>query len=115
VNSNLVQFQSTDETYVVGMYNDNWRYTVSLFIPKSDIKQGSFTLVPYDQTYTKKGYTAAIYINAFLYLATGGELNIISDPASGKLTASYSFEAQSKDFPDRVVTVTGALKDIPLN
>ena len=115
VSSNLIQFQSTDQSYVVGMYNDNWRYTVSLFIPKDEIRQGNITLAAYDDKLAYKGYTAAIYINAFLYIATGGELNILSDPATGKLTATYAFDAVSKDFPDRTVTVTGALKDVPLN
>ncbi len=115
VNSNLVDYQSTEQTYVVGMYNDNWRYIVSLFIPKDEIRQGNITLAAYDQTLANKGYTAAIYINAFLYMATEGELNIMSDPATGKLTATYTFEAVSKDYPDRMITVTGALKDIPLN
>ena len=115
VSSNLINYQSTDQAYVVGMYNDNWRYTVSLFIPKDEIRQGNITLAAYDDKLAYKGYTAAIYINAFLYIATGGELNILSDPATGKLTATYTFDAVSKDFPDRTVTVTGALKDVPLN
>jgi hypothetical protein len=115
INSNLVQNQSTDQSYVVGMYNSTERYIVSLFIPKDEIRQGNITLAAYDSAQAKKGYTAAIYINAFLYIATGGELNILSDPATGKLTATYTFEAVSKDFPDRTVTVTGALKDVPLN
>jgi len=115
INSNLAQNQSTDRTYVVGMYNDTERYIVSLFIPKDEIRQGNITLTAYDSAQANKGYTAAIYINAFLYIATRGELNILSDPATGKLTATYTFDAVSKDFPDRTVTVTGALKDIPLN
>jgi hypothetical protein len=115
IQSNLTQNQSTDNSFVVGMYNESQRYIVSLFIPKDDLKQGSIPLKAYDQTLASKGYTAAIYINGFLYIATDGELNIQSDPASGKLTASYTFNAQSKDFADRAVTVIGALKDVPLN
>lgn len=90
------------------------RYVVSLFLPKTGLKKGLTQLNPYDQTQFTKSYTAAIVINAFLYIVDGGEIDIQSDPSSGLLTAVFSFTAHSKDFPDREIEVVGALRDVPL-
>lgn len=109
-----VQFQSTDNAYVVGLVSGTQRYTVSLFIPKNDLKAGTVVMEPYDQTKAAKGNTAAIYINAFLYIAKSGEYHFDIDPATGKLTGTFWFQAQSKDFPDRIVEVSGAVNDIKL-
>lgn len=109
-----VQYQSTENAYVVGLISGTQRYIVSLFIPKDDLKIGKVQMIPYDQTKAAKGNTAAIYINAFLYIAESGEYNFEVDPATGKLTGTFSFEARSKDFPDRVVTVAGAVNNVPL-
>lgn len=109
-----VQYQSTDNAYVVGFMSGTQRYIVSLFIPKDDLKIGKVQMIPYDQTKAAKGNTAAIYINAFLYIAESGEYNFEVDPATGTLTGTFSFEARSKDFPDRVVTVAGAVNNVPL-
>jgi len=109
-----VQYQSTENTYVVGLISGTERYIVSLFLPKTGLKKGVTGLIPYDQSLATKNPTAAIYINAFLYIADNGEIDIQSDPATGKLTGVFSFKAHSKDFPDRSVEVAGAVKDIPL-
>ncbi|NPV78070.1 MAG: hypothetical protein HPY59_17050 [Anaerolineae bacterium] len=109
-----VQYQSTENTYVVGLISGTERYIVSLFLPKTGLKKGVTPLIPYDQSLATKNPTAAIYINAFLYIADSGEIDIQSDPATGKLTGVFYFKAHSKDFSDRSVEVTGAIKDIPL-
>jgi len=109
-----VQYQSTDNAYVVGLVSETQRYTVSLFIPKNDLKAGTVVMEPYDQTKAAKGNTAAIYINAFLYLAKSGEYHFDVDPSTGKLTGTFWFQAQSKDFPDRIVEVSGAVNDVAL-
>jgi hypothetical protein len=114
VENNNVQYQSTENTYVVAFINSTERYMISLFLPKNDIKQGTIDMVPYAQTQATQDYTAAIYINAFLYIAEGGQLDIQSDPASGKITGTFTFTARSKDYPDRTVTVSGSFKDVPL-
>ncbi|MBI4928637.1 MAG: hypothetical protein HY835_12785, partial [Anaerolineae bacterium] len=43
-----------------------------------------------------------------------GQIDIQSDPKTGKLTGVFSFKAHSKDFPDRMIEVTGAVNNIPL-
>lgn len=109
-----VQYQSTDETYVVGMISGTERYIVSLFLPKRDLHSGINEMIPYEQTFSTKGLTAAIYINAFLYIAQEGEYDFIVDPSTGILTGTFRFSAQSKDYPDRMVEVAGAVNEIPL-
>jgi hypothetical protein len=109
-----VQYQSTDNAYVVGLISGTQRYIVSLFIPKDSLKAGQVQMVPYDQTKAAKGNTAAIYINGFLYIAESGEYYFEVDPATGKLTGTFSFQARSKDYPDRVVDVYGAVNQVPL-
>lgn len=109
-----VQYQSTSNSYVVGMISGTERYIVSLMLPKTGLKQGVNKMVPYDQQLANKGLTAAIYINSFLYIADSGEINILSDPSTGTLTATYYFKAHSKDFQDRSVEVAGALNQVLL-
>lgn len=109
-----VQYQSIDSEYVVGLISGDERYIISLFLPKDDLKKGFVEMKPYDTRVTPKGPTAAIYINAFLYIADEGEIDIQSDPASGNLSGSFYFKAHSKDFPDRMVEIAGAVNDVPL-
>lgn len=109
-----VMYQSTKDTYVIGMLSDNGRYSVTLFLPKDGLKKGVVDLIPYAQAGLSKQNSAAIAINAFLYIADSGQIDIQSDPATGKLTGVFSFQAHSKDFDDRSVEVSGAFKDIPL-
>ena len=114
INNNNVQYQSTDNTYVVALVSETERYMISLFLPKADLKKGLIEMEPYDASQATKKYTAAIYINAFLYTAQSGVFDIQSDPASGKLSGTFSFTAQSKDYPDRNVVIAGAFNDVPL-
>lgn len=109
-----VQYQSTDNGYVVGLISGTERYIISLFIPKEGIHAGLIQMAPYDQTSAAKGLTAAIYINAFLYIAQDGEYDFQTDPSSGIITATFRFSAQSKDFPDRTVEIAGAVNKVPL-
>ncbi len=108
------QYQSTENSYVIGLISGTERYIVSLFIPRQGLKSGNMVMEPYDQTRADKGLTAAIYINAFLYLALDGEYNFAVDPATGTLTGTYAFQAQSKDFLDRFVEISGAINEVPL-
>ncbi len=114
VMSSDVQYQSTENSYIVGLISGTERYIVSLFIPRQGLKSGNMVMEPYDQTRADKGLTAAIYINAFLYLALDGEYNFAIDPATGTLTGTYAFQAQSKDFPDRFVEISGSINEVPL-
>jgi len=111
--SNVI-YQSTESTYVIGLISDGGRYSVTLFLPKDGLKEGVIDVIPYEQAGYTKQNSAAIAINAFLYIADGGQIDIQSDPATGKLTLVFSFQAHSKDFDDRSVEVSGAIKDIPL-
>lgn len=109
-----VQYQSTDHSYVVGLISSTERYIVSLFLPKSGMKQGITQLIPYEKSFGEETPTAAIYISAFLYVADSGQIDLTKDPTTGKLTGTFSFKAHSKDFPDRNIEVSGAVNDIPL-
>jgi len=109
-----VQYQSTDPEYVVGMISGDMRYAVSIFFPEDGLSQGNTTMKPYDSKLAIKGPTAAIYINSFLYIAESGEFFIDNDPSSGEITGTYYFVARSKDFPDRVVEISGSMNKIPL-
>jgi hypothetical protein len=90
------------------------RYIVNLMLPKDKLKKGSIQMAPYSTSGNQKELTAAIYINAFLYIAESGEYNFTTDPATGKITGTFHFKAQSKDFPDRFVEVSGAVNSVPL-
>ncbi len=109
-----VQYQSIDTTYVVGLISGTERYIVNLMLPKEKLKKGSIQMAPYSTSGNQKELTAAIYINAFLYIAESGEYNFTTDPATGKITGTFHFKAQSKDFPDRFVEVYGAVNSVPL-
>lgn len=112
--STAVQYQSTQDSYVVGLISDTERYIVSLFIPRQGLSSGKLSMQPYDQTLANKGLTAAIVINSFLYMALEGEYYFEIDPSSGILTGTYAFHAQSKDFPDRFVDISGSINEVPL-
>lgn len=115
IENNSVSYNSTDSGYVIAMFSGgNGRYAVNIILPKEGLKNGYIDLAPYDDRDANKFYTGMIYINAFPYKADQGWIDIQSDSDSGLLTASFSFIAQSSDFPDRSVTVEGAMKDIPL-
>ncbi len=114
VMSGNVQYQSIDVEYVVGLLSKDERYIISLFLPKKGLKQGKVPMRPYDNSVTPVGPSAAIYINAFLYVADEGEFNIQKDPATGKFTGTFSFKAHSKDFADRFIEVAGSLNQVPL-
>ncbi len=109
-----VLYQSIDVEYVIGFISGNERYVVNLMLTKGDIKRGKTILKAYDQKITPKGPTAAIAINSFLYIAESGEIVIENDPKNGEITGTYYFIARSKDFPDRVVEVSGAMNSIKL-
>jgi len=109
-----VQYQSIDTTYVVGLISGNERYVVNLMLPKNKLKKDIIQMAPYSIMGNQKDLTAAIYINAFLYIAESGEYNFTNDPATGKITGTFHFKAQSKDFPDRFVEVSGALNSVLL-
>ena len=109
-----VQYQSIDVEYVVGLISKDERYIISLFLPKKGLKQGKVAMRGYDNAVTPVGPSAAIYINAFLYVADEGEFNIQEDPASGKFTGTFYFKAHSKDFSDRFIEVAGSLNQVPL-
>ena len=115
IESDSVSYNSTDTGYVVALFSGGTgRYAVNFILPKQDIKNGYIDLIPYDDRDAAKYYMGMIYINAFPYKADKGWIDIQSDPNNGLLTATFSFTAQSSDFPDRSVTVEGAMKDIPL-
>jgi len=115
VENNNVSYNSTDSGYVIALFSGgNGRYAVNLMLPREGLKKGKIDLRPYDDKDAAKHYMGMIYINAFPYKAPEGWLDIQSDPGSGKITGTFSFTAQSSDFPDRWVTVEGAFKDIPL-
>lgn len=115
IENNSVYYNSTDVGYVVAMASGGTgRYAVNFILPKQGMKNGMLDLVPYDDKDAVKFYMGMIYINAFPYKASEGWIDIQSDPKSGLLTGAFSFKAQSSDFPDRWVTVEGAMKDIPL-
>jgi hypothetical protein len=115
IENNYADYQSTENTYVLALVSGGTgRYITNLMLPRTDLKKGRIDLVPYDSAAAKKHNMAMIYINAFPYFADKGWIDIQIDPSSGSLTAAFFFQAQSKDFPDRWVTVEGALKDIPL-
>lgn len=109
-----VQYQSIDTTYVVGLISGTERYVVNLMLPKDKLEKGIIQMAPYSTNGNQKDLTAAIYINAFLYIAESGEYNFTADPATGKITGTFHFKAQSKDFPDRFVEVFGAVNSVPL-
>ncbi len=109
-----VQYQSIDSEYVVGLISGDERYIVNLFLLKDEVKAGSTVFKAYDVQKSPVGPSAAIYINAFLYIAESGEINIENDPKTGELTGTYFFTARSKDFPDRVVTVAGSMNQVKL-
>jgi hypothetical protein len=115
VENNSVSYNSTDTGYVVAMISGgSGRYALNFIFPKQGMKNGHIDLVPYNDADAAKYYMGMIYINAFPYKAQTGWIDIQSDPASSMLTGSFSFTAQSSDFPDRSVTIEGAMKDIPL-
>jgi hypothetical protein len=115
VENNSVSYNSTDTGYVVAMISGgNGRYAVNFIFPKQGMKNGRINLVPYNDADAAKYYMGMIYINAFPYKANEGWIDNQSDPAAAMLTGTFSFTAQSSDFPDRSVTVEGAMKDIPL-
>jgi hypothetical protein len=109
-----VQYQSIESTYVVGLISGTERYIVNLMLPKDKLKKGHIQMAPYSTSGNQKDLTAAIYINAFLYIADSGEYNFATDPATGKITGTFYFKAQSKDFPDRFVEVSGAVNSVLL-
>ena len=115
VMSSDVQYQSNDDTYIVALLNETDRIFVNLILPKNKLKSGYIPMQAYStETYKQNDLTAAVYINAFLYIADSGEYNFEEDPATGKLTGSFYFKAHSKDYPDRMIEVAGAVNAIPL-
>lgn len=115
IESDSVSYNSTDSGYVIALFSGGTgRYAVNLILPREGLKKGKIDLKPYDDKQASKHYMGMIYINAFPYKAPEGWLDIQSDPGSGKITGTFYFTAQSSDFPDRWVTVEGALKDVPL-
>ncbi len=114
IKGNNVVYQSTDLTYVVGLISNTGRYVVSLFLPTTGLEQGAARLIPYAEASESNKLTAVIAINAFLYISDSGEIDVQSDPNTGRFTGVFSFDAHSKDFADRSVVVAGAVNDIPL-
>ncbi len=109
-----VQYQSNDTTYVVALISGDERYIVNLMLPKNKLKSGIIPMQPYSLSAVQKDLTATIYINAFLYIADSGEYNFETDPSTGKLTGTFTFKAHSKDYPDRLIEVAGAVNAVPV-
>lgn len=109
-----VLYQSTSDTYIIGLMSGNERYIVNFMLPKDKLQKGVVQMAPYNTAGNQKDLTAAIAINAFLYIAESGEYNFTVDPNTGKISGTFYFKAQSKDFPDRAVEVAGSFNDITL-
>jgi len=114
IEGGVLQDQSTTSEYVIGFGEKGAlaRYSVTLFI-LHDVKPGKITLKPYDKKSAAKGPSAAIFIGAWFYYASGGTLTVDS-VADNKITGSFEFKASREDDPSKSVTVKGAFNQIPL-
>jgi hypothetical protein len=111
VDSEILQYQSTSDEYVIGLISEDMRYSLSLFLPL-DLSTGSLPLIPYESGSFSKSPTTAIYIGFRLYIADGGL--VLLESVDDTITGSFIFVAHDKDDPSQVVTVSGAFNQIPL-
>ena len=112
IDGGTVQDQSTPAEYVIGLVDDSTRYSLTLFIPL-DVAAGKIPLKPYNKASPTKGPGTAIYIGMWLYHGTEG-IMIVDSVKDNKVTGQFSFTAVHESDPSKVITVTGAFKDLPL-
>ncbi|PKP38965.1 MAG: hypothetical protein CVT98_03980 [Bacteroidetes bacterium HGW-Bacteroidetes-15] len=112
IDNGTLQDQSNSEEYVIGFVSQNFRYAVSLFIPK-DAGAGTLNFGPYDRSAFAKGPNAAIYIGAGYYYADGGAI-LIEAIENNLITGKFVFDATSEYDDTRKVTVSGVFNQYPL-
>jgi hypothetical protein len=111
VEEGTIQDQSTSDEYVIGFVSQDFKYSLTLFLPH-DISAGPLPLIPYDSSSFSKGPSGTIYMKFDLFVADGGL--VMLDAVDDTITGSFVFVAHGEDDPSQIVSVSGVFNQIPL-
>jgi hypothetical protein len=111
VEEGTIQDQSTPDEFVIGFVSQDFRHSLTLFLPH-DISPGPLPLIPYDSSSFSKGPSGTIYMGFDLFVADGGL--VMLDAVGDTITGSFVFVAHGDDDSSQLVTVSGVFNEIPL-
>jgi len=110
VTEGILQDQSTNAEYVIGLVSEDQKYSLTIFLPL-DVATGFYPMTPYDDSSHSQSPGGAIYTDLTLYTNTDGII-MIEEMANNKITGTIVFTAIDQDGNE--ITVSGFFNQLPI-
>jgi hypothetical protein len=113
ISNNQTQDQSVPQTVVVGLISADFRYSLSLFLPYN-LQAGTYDLKGYEVAMNDPSPSTTLFAGVWMYYSEDGGTLDVYEVKNGLVTATFAFDAYSKDKPTDKIHVVGAMKEVKL-